>query len=112
MKIYCSPVLDSFEFDDDGKSVNISVGFETDTKTMEELKITLREFGSFLPPEHKYPLGTRVYIKSSLVKDKGDVHVLGYVDGYDIASGLYMIKYDNGGFGWLDEREVADIALE
>lgn len=81
-------------------------------ETNDESVKGLHEFGSFIPSdEHKYPIGTKVKMIVS-TKDRADAEMLGWVDSFDLKSGWYLVKYDNGGTSWMDEQAVTDIVLE
>ena len=87
-----SNMLDSFEFDEEGKSID---------KLMVQGSLD-GGFGTFVTSkEHKnvYAIGTMVK-RDSWVDENGRAQsILGVIDHYDSFSGCYLIKYNNGQ-GW------------
>ena len=89
-----STLLDSLDFDDEGKSIE---------KLM--LKHLNGGFGSFVmnQEDHKnaYTIGTAV-VKRNAVDGEGNT-IIGVIENYYVVSSsyFYMIKYSNGqGHGW------------
>ena len=86
-----SKMLDSFEFDEEGKSIDKLMLGPLDGG-----------FGTFVTSkEHNnvYAIGTMVK-RDAWVDENGRAQsIMGVIDHYDSFSGCYLIKYNNG-HGW------------
>ena len=92
IKTDMSTLLDSFDFDEEGKSID---------------KLMLPTLdGGFVPlvasQEHKnvYTIGTVVEKRNALLGDDGNA-IMGLIETYEVISCCYLIKYSNGlGHDW------------
>ena len=95
-----SALLDSFHFDDNGKTIDqLYDHFGLLGENENEMKST--------SPDTKR-------VKTEYIDDNGKVQTfLGWVVSYDPLSGLYTVQYDNnGGFEEIPEEDIGKIVID